>query len=403
MPADGSRIVVTAIQHDKDSPSGAARIAYDLARFFAGSGREVWIVAPATSMDAPEHECMEGVNLLRYQVPRLHPLNPRRARVHQNGAKTALRRHIQGPVQVVYGNAPLSYLGACQLYGERARTCYTVHSPVAKEMDLTWVKATLTNRIRRIAGLYWLNRIERECLERSDCVTALSNYTKDLLREIHGENLTSGIAVIPGWVDLDRFRIIEDRQAAKRSLGWPEDIRVLFTLRRLVERMGLDRLLKACKILRDKGHRFLAVIGGDGPLRKRLEELTSELNLKNHVQFLGRVDDAILPTMYGACDAFVLPTAQLEGFGIIAIEALACGRPVLATPVGAIPEILNRVEPRWMAKSADEEAIAELLTAFVRGELPNHPSQEVRSIVERQYDSGLVLSRLAEVILGQLK
>jgi glycosyltransferase involved in cell wall biosynthesis len=397
---DADRVVITAIQHDKDVSSGVARIAYDAAEFLAKTGREVWVVAPATSVDAPEHERLNGVSLLRYRIPKFHSLDPRRGWAHQAATKAVLRRHIQGRVQVVCGNAPLSYLAACELYGNHARTCYTVHSPVVREMDLAWPKVALRNRIRRIAGLYWLNRIERECLKRSNCVTALSNYTKHLMREIHGRDLVSEVAVVPGWVDLERFQIIEDRQAAKRRLDWPETVPVFFTLRRLVDRMGLDRLLRACKILREKGHNFLTVIGGDGPLRKSLEQLTTELNLEDSVRFLGHVDNAVLPVMYGACDAFVLPTSQLECFGVIAIEALACGRPILATPVAAIPEILNLVEPEWLANSAHEDAIVELLAKFLRGELPGHDPQQLRSVVKSHYDSDLVLPRLAEVMLG---
>src|SRR6185437_4730902 len=187
-------------------------------------------------------------------------------------------------------------------------------------------------------------------------ITSMSHFTRRQIKRIHGAELAGRIQVIPGWVDLERFQIVPDRAAAKQSLGWPLDVPVLFTLRRLVRRMGLDRLVRAVSILRARGQKLQLIIGGAGPLRRELEELVQALNLGDSVRFLGRVADSDLPGMYAACDAFVLPTAELECFGLIALEAMACGRPVLATPVAAIPEVMRNFEPQWLAAAADEGA-----------------------------------------------
>ena len=111
--------------------------------------------------------------------------------------------------------------------------------------------------------------------------------------------------------------------------------------------MGLDRLIRAAGKLRDQGMDFRMVIAGDGPLRGTLRALVTELGLEKYVIVGGEVSEQDLPLMYGACDAFVLPTRSLECFGLIAIEALSAGRPVMATPVGAIPEVLRNLVPSW--------------------------------------------------------
>jgi len=152
--------------------------------------------------------------------------------------------------------------------------------------------------------------------------------------------------------------------------------------------------------LLERGLDFHLMIGGAGPLRRNLETLARDLNLSGRVHFLGYVPDSHLPLMYGACDAFVLPSAALECFGLIAIEALACGRPVLASPLAAIPEILNRFEPRWMARSASEEAIADLLADFLLGNLPVHPAQDLRAVVARHYEIGAAIPQFAELLLN---
>jgi glycosyltransferase involved in cell wall biosynthesis len=217
---------------------------------------------------------------------------------------------------------------------------------------------------------------------------------------IHGADLGGRVQVIPGWVDLERFQIIPDRTAAKRALGWPLDVPVLFTLRRLVPRMGLDRLVRAVAIVRDRGQKLHLVIGGSGPLRQELEQLAVSLNLSSSIRFVGRVADADLPTMYGACDAFVLPTAGLECFGLIALEALACGRPVLATPVAAIPEVVSNFEKQWLATSADEAGITNLLHAYLSGRLPDHSPAQLRRRTKELYSQSTRLQQFATAVLG---
>jgi glycosyltransferase involved in cell wall biosynthesis len=164
--------------------------------------------------------------------------------------------------------------------------------------------------------------------------------------------------------------------------------------------MGLDRLLRAVRKLFDRGLNFQLMVGGTGPLRSILEKLANQLDLSHNVSFLGYIPDSQLPLMYAACDAFVLPSAALECFGLIVIEALACGRPVIASPVGAIPEILNLIEPKWMAKSPEADAIAELIGDFLSGKLPEHAPDELRSLVARHYESRKTMETLARVLLN---
>jgi glycosyltransferase involved in cell wall biosynthesis len=310
-----------------------------------------------------------------------------------------MRRHVKDPVDIVHGHAPLPYLAALNAFGRQARAVFTIHSPATMEMEIGWGSATFKEKVRRSFGLPLLKRMERCCLEQSTLLTALSEFTRHQMIRIPGTEVGERVHVIPGWVDLERFQIVSDRTAAKRALGWPLDVPVLFTLRRLVPRMGLDRLVRAVGILRDRGQTLHLVIGGAGPLRQELEHLASSLNLSSSIHFLGRVPDPDLPTMYGSCDAFVLPTAGLECFGLIALEALACGRPVLATPVAAIPEVVSNFEKEWLAASADEGALADLLYAYLSGRLPDHSPAELRSRTEELYSQRTRLQQFARAVL----
>lgn len=400
MTGGSRRIVVTAVEHAVDAPSGSAKIAWDCASFLANGGHEVWVVAPTLAECAPEQERVDGVMLLRYRVRAFPPLDPRRVHFHQECTKTVLRRFVCGPVDAVYGHAPLQYQGACELYGGGTRKLYTVHSPVKQEMEQSWTGSGLGRWVWSWLGGSRLNRIERECLANSDRVTVLSDFTRKMLCENHGDTLDSRIVTVPGWVDLDRFVPVENREKAKSMMGWRTDVPVFFTLRRLVPRMGMGRLLRAARILVEQGFNFQLVIGGTGPLADALRRESDELGLQRTVSFAGRVSDRDLPLMYAACDAFVLPTAALECFGLIALEALACGRPVLATPVGAIPEVLSRFERRWIASSPTDVALGELMGEFLRGGLPVHSAEELRGTVQRYYDRELLLSEVCRLVLN---
>ncbi len=130
--------------------------------------------------------------------------------------------------------------------------------------------------------------------------------------------------------------------------------------------MGLDTLIQAMAILRQQAPDLLLLIGGAGSLRSDLESLTGSLDLQGHVRFLGFIPDNELPLYYQASDAFVLPTRELEGFGLVTIEALACGTPVLATPVGATPELLRQLQPDLLFEGIEAQDIAQGILRYLQ-------------------------------------
>lgn len=380
------RVLITAIRHSIDGAGGSSRFAYDEAIWLNSLGHEVWMLAPGPNPEAPEYENWNGIHFLRYLYRDRHAFDPRRLGDESLAISELLRRRGPESFDVLHGHSLLQHRAACAaLEGRKHRVCFSVHSPVVDETRLASVADGMISRLKHAARSPILAKLERDALIRTDWVNAFSSFTKSRMGEFHGA-CADRIEITPGWADTARFRIIPDRGEAKRRLGWRTDVPVLFTLRRLVRRMGLDRLLVAVHLLRQEGLEFQLVIGGQGPLRQPLESLARQLGIADDVRFEGFVPEEELPLAYGACDAFVLPTAELECFGIIAVEALSCGRPVLATPVAAIPEIISRVEPRWLAAGADPKSIAALISEFLRGHLPLHDPAWLRRIVLECWD-----------------
>ncbi len=165
--------------------------------------------------------------------------------------------------------------------------------------------------------------------------------------------------------------------------------------------MGLDNLLQSLAIVRQRGYQFHIVIGGNGSQLARLTNLCNVLGLEREVTFMGFVPGEQLALAYGACDASVVPTAQLEGFGIIVLEALACGRPVLVTEVGALPEVMQNFEPKWIARGHAPEDIADLLCAYLAGDLPVHTAETLRETVSERYGFPRALDSYERILLSR--
>lgn len=388
------KVLIAANGHFYDRPTGSARVAFDEAVELEHSGEEVWVLAPGAP-SLTEHEVRDGVHLLRYVPSKVAGWNPARGSSHQKPATDVLAHYLP-QVDAVHGHVPLPYLAALDFYGGSVHSCYTIHSPARMEMAIVWRNSGFVRRITVRAGLALINRMEAECLSRSHVITALSQYTIDCVCKIHGKELARTVQWIPGWVDTSRFAPVEDREGAKAQLGWPTGLPVLFTLRRLEPRMGLDRLLAACHRLHAEGFKFHLVIGGSGPLRGRLEAQAMALEMGNLVTFIGRVEDRELPLAYAACDAFVLPTTELECFGLIALEALSAGRPVLATPVGAIPELIHKFDSSWLARSAETVDIADLLRRYLAGKLPAHAPSQLHNQIHSDYSREKVLGEFIQ-------
>jgi glycosyltransferase involved in cell wall biosynthesis len=138
------------------------------------------------------------------------------------------------------------------------------------------------------------------------------------------------------------------------------------TVRNLVPRMGLEHFVRAVAMVRDEAPGILALIGGEGPLRAELERLIRQHGLKDHVRLTGFIPEEDLPKYYQAADLVVMPTYELEGFGLVTVEALACGTPVAGTPVGATPEILREIDPSLLTGGTQAGAIAESLRIILR-------------------------------------
>ncbi|MDH7571582.1 MAG: glycosyltransferase family 4 protein, partial [Armatimonadota bacterium] len=203
---------------------------------------------------------------------------------------------------------------------------------------------------------------------------------------------------IAGGVDTVRFRPVCDRAALRRSLGLPTDRRVLLTVRNLVPRMGLENLLAAMVPVCARFPDALLIIGGSGPLAEPLRMQARDLGLSAHVRFAGFIPEDALPGYYAAADLFVLPTRCLEGFGLVTIEAMACGTPVLGTPVGGTQEILQRFDPALLFAGTEPDHLADGILRHLRRVCGDEALRtRCRRYVEEHYSWDVVIDRVEAI------
>jgi glycosyltransferase involved in cell wall biosynthesis len=225
--------------------------------------------------------------------------------------------------------------------------------------------------------------IERTVYRRAERVVVLSHAFRRIVTERYGVAPWRVEVVRPG-VDLDRFTS-GDRARSRRILGVPPDSYVVLAVRRLVARMGLSDLLDAwwSSGLAERGGKLL--IAGDGPERAALQRRIAELELSGSVRLLGRIPDDLLVDCYRAADTCVVPSIDLEGFGLVVLESLACGTPVVATDVGGLPEILGGLQPDLVVPPARPDVLAARLRDAERGSRPLPDRSTCRAFAQR-YD-----------------
>jgi D-inositol-3-phosphate glycosyltransferase len=200
--------------------------------------------------------------------------------------------------------------------------------------------------------------VERELSDTCDRILMTSAKEKDNLLRYYPARDES-IAVVPCGVDLDLFQPLDKAQARRRIGAAHGDILALYVGRFAPEK-GLERLLKATACLKSLPRLRLIIVGGDGngdPDRQRMLKMSQACGLSERVTFMGRVDQADLPIFYSAADTLVIPSAY-ESFGMVALESLACGTPVVATRVGAMEELLRDPDAGRLASDLRPESLA---------------------------------------------
>jgi glycosyltransferase involved in cell wall biosynthesis len=174
-------------------------------------------------------------------------------------------------------------------------------------------------------------------LRHSPAITAVSEALRE--RMIADGIQPERIATTPNGVDSDLF-FVRDKSKARQELGLPAGDRVIVYVGRLSKEKGLPTLIEAAGCLRKARRDFRLYVVGEGPLLESLQGRAGELDLRESVRFVGRDHHHRIAVWLGACDVLCLPSLR-EGCPNVVLEALSSGRPVVASRVGALPDLVS--------------------------------------------------------------
>jgi len=283
--------------------------------------------------------------------------------------------------------------------------CGVASLPLCKILKIPYTVTTYALDVLNPQVSKFRTMVMKLVLKNAKKIISISNYTRGILLElgISKEN----IEVIPLGVNYERFDAdIDYSDIIKKHTI--QDKKVILTVSTLIySYKGHDKVIKSLPKVLEKVPNVVYLIVGEGPLRKSLEKIVEELKLENHVIFAGFVphEDVALLKYYKACDVFIMPSGgdekkgHVEGFGLVYLEANACGKPVIGGRCGGTLDAIVDGETGLLVNPSDIDEIAEALIKILTDESYAHRlGMNGRKRVENDFDWKIIAKKTIKVI-----
>ena len=271
----------------------------------------------------------------------------------------------------------------------RKQTLFSFHGPWAEEYRSSQKAVPRSKGLQRLdqAIASFMQSIEHSALDGCREVLVVSEFSRRMLPNWH-PGFHRSVVVVGAGVSLETFQIVKDRTQMREVLGIEQGDFLLLTVRRLAPRMGLMTLVEAMRRAVEIEPRLKLTIAGKGVLESALREQITKLGLEKQIRLFGYVPESQLPALYSAADCSVIPSTELEGFGLSALESLACGTAVIASDLGGLPEILEPLSPTLLITPGSAQELSEKLVNIARGDEPLPSSKACRDYVEMRFNWG---------------
>lgn len=329
----------------------------------ASKGHRIVVVTRQMRKECPSHEFVDGrYHIFRYNAPISKTiswwLHPADSMLHTG--KIVKKLHKVFNFDLAYVHNTFQAISLTMALNKIPYVfCY--HAPMTREMLLE-IKHKKYGKWSIVAkrSLRLIRCLEEKALKGAALIITRSQYIASEIYQVHGCRVNVAPLIIPLGINEERFAYATSPLEERKHINFLTDNPLFLTVRRLVSRMGLEVLIEAMNIIKKNHHLddFLMLIGGTGYMKPVLEGLVKQYNLNRHVHFLGYIPDEQLPNYYASSDLFVLPTNDLEGFGLVSLEAMSCGTPVVATEVGANKEVIGGYDIRWLCPPKNPELLA---------------------------------------------
>jgi glycosyltransferase involved in cell wall biosynthesis len=365
------RFVFLTLGYHPDLDGGGYRYATEIAERLAARGHEVHAIFPNPSNRLAPTETRHDVRLHRVPDGTASFFTNWRS---ENRAARAILEQLCGP------GSPRTLVASHQAYFEPAARGFHAVCMFQGPWGLEYAfsqQARPRGFLRRLLDPWitrQLHRTERRALAIAPQIFVASDYTRHQLAIWH-PSVQRPVRVVSGGANFNQFLPPADRDAVRHRWNLSPQDRLFLAVRRLDPRMGLDRVIRAfarATAGHPQAHLWLA---GRGPQQAELQALIHQLDPGGRIRLLGFVPEPDLPGLYAAADCTLMPSLDLEGFGLATVESLACGTPVLASNAGANPELVAPLDPRLVYDGTQEGSLCERWTDILSGTIAL-PSRE---------------------------
>ena len=350
---------------------GIERVVYEQSKRLLQRNYEPIVVT--NRIDTPKHYVVDGINVecyeslntgfrlgIPYSIPTVTSLE-----IFLKAVKSSKIVHA-------HGHPYLTSLIAAKLAKRYSKPFVLTQHNTFIEYD------SIFDNIERLNDL----AVGKETLKEADKIIAVSNATKNYVLSLGAK--PEKVKVLRNGVDLVRFRpLAGKREEMRRKLGISQNSIVVLTVRRLVYKNGIDTLIESANIAVKKNPKIVFLVVGKGPDLNKVQMKINQLGIENNFRPTGFVTDEDLPFYYNAADFFALPSKSGEGLPLVALEAMACGLPVIATDVGGISEILMEDYGKIVPPN-QPELLAKAILEFSNIDLSSR-KLEIRAVMEEKY------------------
>ena len=274
----------------------------------------------------------------------------------------------------------------------------TLHHPWSAERRFIKAKIPLfrPGYFRRLVVLSYFAKMSKEICENADKLIAISKYTaQSYIDEFHIPS--DKIEIIPNAVDTNKFHPEVDGYEVRKKMNLKEKDRVVLFVGRLDYNKGIEYLLRSFSRIDKEGIEARLVIVGEGALKKYIHAFTCKYPFKNSIIHVGHVSEEDLPKFYAASDLVVQPSL-MEGFGIVLLEAMASGKPCVATRAGGVEDAVINGETGLLVPPADSYSLYHAIhTLLTDDKLSKEFGTAGRKRVEKYFTWDKVAKRTIEV------
>ncbi len=370
------RFLIVSLGIHPDVVGGAWRVAAAQAAGLADRGHTVDVITAQQDPPRPATESRDGFTLHRF--PQHHGHFYANWRAENHAAQTLLASLLPAvpavPTLLIQHHPYLE--PATARVPDSLPILHMFHGPWAEEYRSaqTARPRSPARRLLDLAVVRMLHHVENRALRRARRIVVLSRHFQQHLARWHS-GLPTPVEVAAGGVDLKRFTPVPEpeRLRIREAYGLKPADRLFVAMRRLDPRMGLDVLLDAFARIAPRFPQARLWLTGRGPAEGSLHARIQQHHLESSVRLLGFIPEEELPGLLNAADAALMPSLDLEGFGLATAEALACGTPVLGSRAGATPELLEPLDPGLLFPPASVDGLVERLEKVMQLPAPLPP------------------------------